>query len=721
MDSDGISTRPPTDPDIILFQDGQQPGVVESIIPLKRRLSVDSSSDANHSAQEGRRAYIAHIAPHLLENNGINGSHHLTSSPTSPASSLSHHNLSLSRSPSHSARPSPNGSDDEAGETSEAGANGSTTATKSRHVVPKRFRGPPPRLHDAELIAPVPTLIAVPGSDLYNTLNHPYTRNGYNYIAAGPATDELPTSVYRTLLTEPRGIHWSWSDRSSFTHISADATIISSDRGFRSARANVPVREGQWYIELHILPLDPTIDFAPQGVKDGPHVRLGWSRREAGLNAPVGINGYSYGVRDTTGEKVFLSRTYPYGTPFGPGDVVGMYISLPKARKVNAKDPMDPARINRKRIPIRYKGQLYFESMDYAVSKEMEHLMDRSRRGEKLREDQGREESVNTASGMLVQPVTEDTAAIAAKKKRKSAPGVLAASPSQNNTLRSMPTLGPDSVIGFFINGKAQGIAFENLLDFRPLRRQAAAVAGKSAVKANATSSLGLSQGDNDGTVITTSSSLANILKSRENHFDDGSLGYFPFVSLFGGAKVKIVSQADRFHYPPPANVREALEEADRAAGRAREGIVSPVNKTRCRAMEERFDEYLAELWRYDLADEEKAKANAHTMQANAEPDDDEDEETVVEVKPSSKSTSRKSKKRNTPSSRNDSPRMASTPLRDEYHINGHVAAQGEPGVKIEETEAEGTRSGITVKREEGEDTPMHDIPDEIPMQVDKE
>ena len=64
----------------------------------------------------------------------------------------------------------------------------------------------------------------------------------------------------------------------------------------------------------------------PTPMKDGPHVRLGWARRESPLNAPVGFDGYSYGLRDVGGQRIFLSRASDYGEAFQPGDVVGMYI-----------------------------------------------------------------------------------------------------------------------------------------------------------------------------------------------------------------------------------------------------------------------------------------------------------------------------------------------------------------------------------------------------------
>ena len=694
-----------------------------SLATRKKGSSLDRVESMEEQEEEGKgggirlpspaqadlqRAHLVKSVPHLFGGDGSNG-HQSSSLPDSPVGAFHTTTKANSRSPSSSTRPSPNPSEDESVE--RAGSHGLVSAgeSKSRHSVPKGFRGPLPRLQDAEDIAPLPTLIPSQGSRLFNTLNYPYNRNGYHYVSAGPASERLPMTVYKTLETSPRGIHWSWSDRSPFTLISQDGTIVGSDRGFRSARGNVPVREGSWYVELHIL--------TPEGsssMKDGPHVRLGWGRREAGVNAPVGINGYSYGVRDTTGEKVFLSRAYPYSTSFGPGDVVGMYISLPEARKVNERDAMDPARINRKRIPIRYKGRLYFETLEYPMSKEMEHLMDRSRRGEKLRGGPGEEETFHAATGMLAPPQMQEASSSATKKKRKPAPGAgpgLSSSQSQASSLRALPTLGPESQIGFFINGQPQGVAFENLLDFRPLRRQASSTAGAgSAVKKTASSSFAAlsEEGVNESSVITTSSSLASILKSRENFFDDGSLGYFPFVSLFGGARVQIVSRAQDFRYPPPDDVRAALEEADRSRGRGTgEGRERRLGG-RCRPLEERYDEYLNEVWKHDLADEERAKAVALLKHAR-DNDDEEDDEESTAAKTSAKASAKKGRKRATPGSHSNSPKPATTALREEEQLRLPLQA-GEGGA----------RSGIRVEIKSDEDQELIDVKQEVdtPMEI---
>jgi COMPASS component BRE2 len=141
----------------------------------------------------------------------------------------------------------------------------------------------------------------------------------------------------------------------------------------------------------------------------------------APLDVPVGFDAYSYGLRDVSGQKVHMSRPRPFMPAFGSGDVIGMHICLPPMPKKEGTS----RDVFRDRIPIRFKGQLYFEQPDYVASKEMDDLMN---------------------------PVLPPT--------------------SLSNTSLppprpSFPTL-PGSFINVYKNGVLQGTAFENLLAFLP-------------------------------------------------------------------------------------------------------------------------------------------------------------------------------------------------------------------------------------------------------------
>ncbi|EPQ28320.1 uncharacterized protein PFL1_04147 [Pseudozyma flocculosa PF-1] len=569
---------------------------------------------------QGQRALVARTAPHILD----------TASPApsrTPSLPLSGRSSPTSEY-DHSASAQPNTS---------AAPPTSSKHVSTLHKVPEGYRGPVPLKHDAEEIVNRLQLVLAPGSStLYNTTGFPVNRNQWRYTGAGPATQHLPTTVYRTLQVAPDCIHWCWSDRSAFSKLSKDATIFSTDKGFRSGRTNVGVRQGEWYAEVEILaPEQPALGVGAQlaaPMKDGPHVRLGWGRREAPLNAPAGFDGYSYAYRDRGGEKVTLSRPQSYGRPFKAGDVVGLYIKLPPERE--PQDEWDPATIRRERLPIRYKGQLYFEALEYGRSREMEQLKDLSRKG--LSPEDALASIDSAAKGEASSDPSGSAAALGsaggpAKVKNKSrnrAPGG-AGGPKDKSAgprkphLRPLPRLA-GSKVGFFVNGEPQGIAFTDLLDYRPLRIKSAD---------SSRSSKGGGAGGGSTKDSHKFSDTAPAVRSRENIFDDGALGYFPFVSCYGNARARLITGDNGFRFPPPHDIEAALCRADRAKSssvpsndamakgndKMRDQVDDAWNKDvemhqtdeaeRCRwrPLWERYAEHLAEQWRHDLADEARA------------------------------------------------------------------------------------------------------------------
>jgi COMPASS component BRE2 len=140
----------------------------------------------------------------------------------------------------------------------------------------------------------------------------------------------------------------------------------------------------------------------------------------------VGYDGYSYGIRDLTGEKVHLSRPMKFGEPFKAGDVIGLYISLPKL-----ENDYLTKMTKRHRTAIGLKGQTVFEYKDYKPTKSM--------------------------NDCLIPPIT----------KRKYVPPGSSSSASTQPPSPTFPTL-PNSKIIVYKNGVCQGMAFENLYSFYP-------------------------------------------------------------------------------------------------------------------------------------------------------------------------------------------------------------------------------------------------------------
>lgn len=311
------------------------------------------------------------------------------------------------------------------------------------------------------------------------------------------------------------------------------------------ARANVGVREGKWYWECKITSgLKPKL---PNGEEQeaGGHIRLGWARREASLDGPVGFDAYSYGLRDVTGQKVHMSRPkdfFPPGEDIKEGDVIGLEINLPSLslhrkvvegqynKAVDIADDLEPTGaeapdIIRDRVPIRYKAHLYFEQFEYHSTKELEDLMNPS-------------------------PVVASTSNVSTEP------------PNPNHPTMSLRTL-PFSCIKVYKNGQYMGTPFKDLLAFLPPASRPQPQVGAR-----------------DG-------------------LDDGMLGYFPAVSVFRGGAAEVNFGPD-FWFPPPSIVTK--EDVDMI-----DGISSSKQDTKeveIQAVEKRYNEQIAEDIVYDLLDE---------------------------------------------------------------------------------------------------------------------
>jgi len=440
-------------------------------------------------------------------------------------------------------------------------------------------------------------------SPFHHTDQLAHNRLGFRYMPAGLAP-EGSTNPFRTIESAPRAYRVSWEDRSPFVKVTQDGLGLLGEKGFRSARCNAPVRQGRWYMEVAIehgggthaggggsggggsggRSDGPGPSKATPGEGEGAHVRLGWGRREAPLGGPCGLDGYSYGVRDKTGEKITLSRPRPYGRSFSTGDVVGLYISLPTLREGSKRDPHDPAHIKRERIAIEFKGQEYFESLEYTQSKEMIAQMDFSRK---------------PTDAAPVPPSTKKSATVKNVPERGGAGGGGGRGGSNTSgpaPMRALPTL-PESKIAFFVNGQSQGVAFRDLYDFRPLR--APADARKAAQAKRRTTREGARE-------------------HKENHFDDASLGYFPLISLFNGARVRLNPGPD-FAFPPPPDIDATLAARDQT-----DGDNKPPSDTTTRTWRplcERYSEFMEEQWALDKLEEEQARVEAvkRAVDAHAE------------------------------------------------------------------------------------------------------
>lgn len=287
----------------------------------------------------------------------------------------------------------------------------------------------------------------------------------------------------------------SHEDAAAHVYFDSTALQVTTDKGFRLTRANVAVREGRWFWECKITQgIKPAAE-GQDKLQLGKHVRVGWARRESSLDAPVGFDCYSYGIRDVAGEKVYMSRPkefFPAGEGIREGDVIGLEIQLPSERlhrKIMegnfhpladaADDDTTPtaaaANIVRDRVPIRFKAHTYFERIEYHTTRELEDLMN---------------PSMSASSTASTDP------------------------PHPNHASPALRTL-PNSYMKIYKNGKLMGTAFEDLLGFLPPASKPMPQVG-----------------------------------AREG-MDDGMLGYYPAISIFRGGAAE-ANFGPNFAYPPP-------------------------------------------------------------------------------------------------------------------------------------------------------------------------
>jgi len=380
------------------------------------------------------------------------------------------------------------------------------------------------------------------------TAEHPVNRKGYVY-EYGIADPRFPSSLYlRQTDPYPHRARFSFEDAAPCVYFDETGNHITGDFGFRMARANVAARQGRWYWECKIT-RGCVKNKQPDDPESHGHVRMGWARREASRDAPVGYDAYSYGFRDVGGQKVHMSRPkdfFPAGENMEEGDVIGLEIQLPSEnlhRKVvqgsyNPAVDMDDEEfgssaegpnIVRDRVPFRFQTKLCFEKIDYHTIKELEDAMNPS-------------------------PMTS------------SGPTSLAEPPNPNHQVPCLRTL-PNSHIKVYKNGVLVGTPFTDLLAFLP----------------------------------PASSANPKLQEGARERLDDGMLGYYPAVSVFRGGAAE-VNFGPNFWYPPPGF--EAASEDVVMIDTGTSPQAAGNSLTKLTAVSERYAEQIAEDVVWDIIDE---------------------------------------------------------------------------------------------------------------------
>ncbi|KXS16563.1 hypothetical protein M427DRAFT_133939 [Gonapodya prolifera JEL478] len=372
-------------------------------------------------------------------------------------------------------------------------------------------------------------------------VDHPCNAEGYKYDFATPTPNKPFTDNVRLLSAfqaRGEGVWWSASDRSPQISVNKEGRSATNEGGFRTVRATHGVKEGCWYFEIMVDRGGGEGKTSPEA-NDGAHVRVGWSRREGAINAPVGYDSYSYGIRDATGEKIHEAQTTAYGESFQTGDVIGCLINLPRfSRPQHNYRPTDPKNrtiMPSSFVPLRRASTSREESSNQVLVPSIANIPWESM----STVGHPRQRSVIRYKGSLVfesgefQPINRPPILYHISNSRPKAaqkyPTVVDKAPPWHSKITSTsfpPLIG--SYIRFFKNGRDMGPApaFSDL----PMPIPAAAF---------------LPSDKND--------------KPLEAHWptppfmDDGTYGYYPAVSLFRGGTVT-ANFGPSFRFPPPSD-----------------------------------------------------------------------------------------------------------------------------------------------------------------------
>ena len=429
-------------------------------------------------------------------------------------------------------------------------------------------------------------------------------KRGYRYAHCVADPHFRHKQFYRQTDTAPYESRMSFEDADKWIHYDTTGRFITNEKGWRMARANICAREGSLYYEVRIVRGVPGQGTpVPDAAGPQPHVRAGWARREAALDAPIGFDGYSYGVTDLRFETRHRSRPGKFFQPkskkgkaktmgktenvilevkddLREGDVLGVEISLPSLTlhqkvvsgvynpAVDIGDGFDEAStqpvknepgaevydVIRDRIPVPYKGNVYFETMDYVSTRSMDAYADRTLSVSSL--------ATSTATASSATSATGPTIKVA---------------PNPNHSDPSLRTL-PFSAIRVYKNGSLVGTAFENLLAFLP----PASAPSKSA-------------------------------GAREG-FDDSMVGYFPAVACFSGG-IAEVNFGEAGFWMPPEHLRSTKDGSAQGGSVDRDVDMAGMNGKidgahgyrpgrRLRPVAERYREQIAEDTVWDVIDE---------------------------------------------------------------------------------------------------------------------
>lgn len=146
-------------------------------------------------------------------------------------------------------------------------------------LLPFRLRPPPYRQEDINATPRLPTFTPAYSTstpdgrrlEFFRVSDQPFNKKKFRYTPCA-AAPELPQVMYKQIFLEPYYARINWQDMNPYVLIDKEALTVTTEKGYRMARTNVCVREGDWFIEFKI---------ERGGGDQGGHTRIGFARRES--------------------------------------------------------------------------------------------------------------------------------------------------------------------------------------------------------------------------------------------------------------------------------------------------------------------------------------------------------------------------------------------------------------------------------------------------------
>lgn len=429
-------------------------------------------------------------------------------------------------------------------------------------------------------------------------------RNGFKYSRAVRNRED---GNFRDAEVPPFHARFSDEDHFSCTHedfpllFSKDMRSVTQNLPFHTAaRANVFAREGSYYYETKLLSqsvagmetqqqslnfFDKAADREVESVEVGS-TRIGFARREHHLGYPPGASFYSYGLKlvgghaKAFGSVLFGSEMYKTkGQPlpeFQRGDVIGLMITLPSLEI--QKKVVDGTYVPEKPVAAPKKGKKGKKPKEPVTEPEPVPSSEQSNQQELNTNSVN--DIVRFRYPILAGPGTkacyhesveytlqEDLRGVHAVNSNAHSKGNPVKAPDQNKMIRPnlfprpnearvdhpLPhfrTL-PGSKIEIWVNGRYLGIVWEDLLAFLPPA----------------------SYLEDPGAMVEVNKTKGKRKKAERVFVDDGSLGYYPCVSVYGGGAS--ACRFKDFWYGIPKDRPEARPFEDRYAEQAVEDILA--------------------------------------------------------------------------------------------------------------------------------------------------